>query len=254
MLIYFQRPDATQVAGYRTWQALGRQVKAGEHAIWIYAPMIVKQRADAVGVLADGEESDAEQLVTRFRPVPVFDIAQTDGPDLPTLDTRLHGAGDDAVLAALAEFAGELGLTVDLGADLRPGLDGCYSQTESAIKLAAGLDGAQAVRAMAHELGHALLHGPGGRELPAAARELQADSVAFLVLDHCGIDGAAPCGRYLASWGGDDARAALMAFAGEIDTAARRIIAAVESRIGAGLGEGSGPQLSGAACAAMGVA
>src|ERR671933_2797667 len=68
LLILSQRPDATRVAGYKTWQSLGRQVKKGEKAIYIFAPrpyrVITEDEA--------GEEEIREGLT--FRSVPVFDI------------------------------------------------------------------------------------------------------------------------------------------------------------------------------------
>jgi len=68
ILIAIQCPNATNVAGYRTWQKLGRQVKRGETGIAIFAPMRVKQKED------DNEEVD---YITLFRVVYVFDIGQT---------------------------------------------------------------------------------------------------------------------------------------------------------------------------------
>ena len=70
MLIAMQRPDATQVAGYRAWQKLGRQVCKGESGITIFAPCPWKRETD------DGE---TEQGIY-FKTAHVFDIAQTDGP------------------------------------------------------------------------------------------------------------------------------------------------------------------------------
>ena len=78
MLIAMQRPDATQVAGYRAWQKLDRQVRKGEKGITICAPCPWKRETD------DGE---TEQGIF-FRGVCVFDIGQTDGPDLPEVTCR----------------------------------------------------------------------------------------------------------------------------------------------------------------------
>src|SRR5690242_4478341 len=78
LLIVSQRPDATQVAGYRTWQKLGRQVRKGEHGIRILAPCVVKRETD------EGEERSA----MFFRTVSVFDVSQTDGEPLPELEYR----------------------------------------------------------------------------------------------------------------------------------------------------------------------
>jgi hypothetical protein len=74
-LIAYQRPDATQVAGFKSWQALGRQVRKGERAIRILAPMSVKER--------DEQGNETDERLTFFRAVPVFDISQTDGDPLP---------------------------------------------------------------------------------------------------------------------------------------------------------------------------
>ena len=75
LLIAQQAPQATQVAGFKAWQSLGRQVRKGERAIRIMAPMSVKER-DATG-------DETGERVVFFRAVPVFDIAQTDGEPLP---------------------------------------------------------------------------------------------------------------------------------------------------------------------------
>src|SRR5438034_3317719 len=82
-LIVSQRPDATQVAGYKAWQKLGRQVRKGEHGIRILAPCRVK----AAETNAAGGERDVYRVVG-FRSVAVFDVAQTDGEPLAALDYR----------------------------------------------------------------------------------------------------------------------------------------------------------------------
>lgn len=86
LLISRQYPEATKVAGYRTWQQLGRQVRKGERAIMILAPIVYTQKTeDAV------EPSTQSRVVRGFRSVPVFDIAQTDGEPLPEIAQRLQG-------------------------------------------------------------------------------------------------------------------------------------------------------------------
>jgi hypothetical protein len=75
MLIAMQKPDATQVAGFRAWQSLGRNVRKGERAIAIMAPMSVKER--------DARGDETGERLTFFRAVSVFDISQTDGEPLP---------------------------------------------------------------------------------------------------------------------------------------------------------------------------
>ena len=107
LLILSQRPEATRVAGYRAWQALGRQVKKGEKAISIFAPRPYRvTTADEAG-----EEQTREGLT--FRSVPVFDISQTEGDLLPTMEApTLTGDAGQETYAALVAFAAREGLTV----------------------------------------------------------------------------------------------------------------------------------------------
>ena len=95
MLIATQRPDATRVAGYRTWQGLGRQVCKGERGITIFAPCPWKRETD---------EGETEQGIF-FRAVHVFDIGQTDGPELPDVDVSTIDTASDDLLANLRRVA-----------------------------------------------------------------------------------------------------------------------------------------------------
>lgn len=85
LLIHLQRPEATRVAGFHAWRRLGRNVRKGEKAIWILAPVTRKP--------ADEERSGASAAAERgrvlvaFKPTAVFDIAQTDGEELPEVVT-----------------------------------------------------------------------------------------------------------------------------------------------------------------------
>src|ERR1700685_4637117 len=92
MLIARQKPDASNVAGIRTWNSLGRFVKRGEKGIFILAPMV--GRRSTKGVATDEPNEDAttegQRTLYGFRAVYVFDVSQTEGKDLPTL-TEVNG-------------------------------------------------------------------------------------------------------------------------------------------------------------------
>ena len=90
LLILAQRPDATRVAGYRAWQSLGHQVLAKESALRSLAPM--KYRRD------DPPDGGLAQEIRGFKLVPVFDVSQTEGPELPDIVSKLHGHAPDGVL------------------------------------------------------------------------------------------------------------------------------------------------------------
>ena len=109
LLIALARPDATFVAGFRSWLELGYQVRKGEKAIWILAPLKIKERDRA-----SGEETGETR--TLFRAVPVFDRAQvTAGEHATPLEPPaepLSGDSHQHLLVPLQHFAGTLGFAV----------------------------------------------------------------------------------------------------------------------------------------------
>lgn len=210
ILILAQRPEATWVAGYRAWQELGRQVRRGERGIAIFAPL-------ASGP-SDPEASRKEEdsSTVRFRVVRVFDVAQTDGADLPRPLRDLIGQRPRRELDRLLDLAGSLDFAVEL-VELRGERHGDCSHALRRIRVDPRLAPAQLTKTLCHELAHALLHGAdfrGGRQLA----ELEAESVAFVVCHELGIDSSDYSFGYLASWAGGGDRAVA-----EITTAGQRI-------------------------------
>jgi hypothetical protein len=101
LLILLQRPTATRVAGFHTWRRVGRNVCRGEQAIWILAP-ITRRQVPA----ADSEPAEApKRMVAAFRPVPVFDLDQTEGEPLPEVASRLTGDDPQGAYAGLVKAA-----------------------------------------------------------------------------------------------------------------------------------------------------
>jgi hypothetical protein len=104
LLIALARPDVSYVCGFRAWQQLGYQVRKGEKAIWILAPITVKPRTGS-------DDGDEEQRRLFFRAVPVFDSAQVDvidGADPTPLEPPsqpLTGASHRHLLEPLQSFA-----------------------------------------------------------------------------------------------------------------------------------------------------
>jgi hypothetical protein len=108
MLIGLQRPGATQVAGYKAWQGMGRQVRKGERGISILAPMVRKVEHD--------DEAEPDRVVAGFRVVSLFDVSQTDGEPIPEPPCHvLTGDGPDGLEAALMAHAAAERLTVETG-------------------------------------------------------------------------------------------------------------------------------------------
>jgi len=211
LLIALQCPTATQVAGFGAWRRLHRVVRRGERAIWILAP-IVRRDPDA----EDG------RAVAGFKFVAVFDVAQTDGPELPTPCRPLAGddpAGHYARLVAVAEG---LGFTVE-DHTFAGGVNGDCSHESRRLRVEVANPPAQRVKTLAHELGHALLHASAPDR---ALAELEAESTAYVVCRALGMDSARYSFGYVTLWagGGDAALAGIRSSCGRIQRAAAAIL------------------------------
>ncbi len=195
MLIAMQRPDATRVAGYKTWQSLKRQVRKGEQGITIFAPCPWKRETD------DGE---TEQGIF-FRAVHVFDVGQTDGPELPDVDVPTIDTASDDLLANLRRVADQRGIAVTF-AKLSGGLFGVSKG--GTVDVDNTHPTGQQAKTLAHELAHEALHKSkdalaGMLEKTRSIAELEAESVAYVVCTHFGLDVEVRASRYIALWDGD---------------------------------------------------
>lgn len=212
MMIARQMPDASRVAGFHAWKQLGRNVKKGEKAIRILAPMVGKK----------GEESEAgeagERRLYGFRPVCVFDVSQTEGNDLPAFSHASGETGD--TLARLLTFAAEKSIAVEFVDDLHGALGMSYGGRIGILK---GQTDAETVATLVHEIAHELLHKV--ERGTKVTRELEAEAVAFIVGSAIGLDMGSSSSDYIKLYSGDAAllRECLEA----ISRAAHEILAAI---------------------------
>jgi antirestriction protein ArdC len=223
LLILSQRPDATRVAGYRTWQALGRQVRKGETSIGILAPMTRKVTAK------DGSE---ERRMVGFRAVSVFDVSQTDGDPLPVKPVPVLLEGDapaglwDAVAGVITGngFALERG---DCGT-----ANGITYPDARVVRVSDALTDAQACKTLIHECAHMLMHADSDADhFHRGVLEVEAESVAFMVATACGLPSDAYSLPYIVGWSNGDPKA-VAATAARVHATARRILTAVEAATG----------------------
>lgn len=225
LLIRCQRPHATHVAGFHTWRRLGRTVRRGEKGIWILAPItrrVVREPMDDAG------QPHSTRVLCGFKTVPVFDIGQTDGPQLPLQPAeRLQGEAPDRVYDGLVAVANDLGYVVS-EAHLPGERNGDCSYAERRIRVEGSNATAHQVKTLVHELAHAMLHeGFADRYLA----ELEAESIAYVVCTSIGIDAGAYSFGYVASWagGGDEAIAGIKAAATRIQRTADHILGSIEA-------------------------
>jgi len=224
LLIALQRPDATRIAGYRRWQEMGRHVLKGEKGIAILAPIIYRNKIES-----EDAETDAisHGVVTAFRPAYVFDVSQTDGEPLPEVTHRLTGPEPRGAFQSLVTVAEGFGFHVELS-DSLGSTNGDFNFDLNRIRINENVEAAQAVKTLAHEIGHGLLHRP--ETYPADATrgllELEAESVAYVVCSELGLDSSQYSFGYVAGWagGGEAASKLISSSAQRINLAARKIL------------------------------
>lgn len=218
LLIAFQRPDATLVAGYTAWQKqFGRQVQKGEKAIKILAPAPYKEKVEMekidpitqkVQVDAEGKPITEIQEVTRpaFKVVNVFDVSQTDGRELPSL-------GIDELSGDVREYelffeALKRSCPVPMEFEAVEGsAKGYYHQMEQRIAIQKGMSQIQTIKTAIHEMAHQRLHATDPlsektelTEQTRNSKEVEAESVAYTVCQHYGIDTSDYSFAYIAGW------------------------------------------------------
>lgn len=203
-MILKQKPDAQAVASFKKWKKeFERHVKKGEQAIRIFAPIIVKQKDPKTGeVLLDDEGK--EITYTAYKLVPVFDVSQTSGKELTKAVYELEGSYEDfaKLYKAIKDVASSKGISITFSDQIQ-NANGYYSLSENKIVIKKGLSEQQTLKTIFHEMAHADLHNSDniqGMQLTKSTAELQAESVAFVVSSHYGIDTSEYNFGYLASW------------------------------------------------------
>lgn len=202
-LILAQKPDATYVTSFKQWkETFERSVNKGEKAMRIWAPMTIKQRDPETGkVLLD--EKGNEKTALRFKLVPVFDVSQTKGKDLPKAIHELEGTHKDYanLYRAAKSYAESKGVKVIIDHTLKEA-KGYYAAKDQTIILKGGMSEQQTLKTFFHELAHSDLHASKEQtaNLKYSHAELQAESVAYVVANHYGFDTKGYSFGYLASW------------------------------------------------------
>ena len=218
LLIAMQKPEATYVAGYTSWQRnFDRQVMKGEKGIKILAPAPYKaqeerEKVDPVTqkpvIGADGKTvtETVEVLRPAFKVVSVFDVSQTDGKELPDIIVdELKGTVEnyEAFFDALKQ---ESPVPVSFE-DIPGGAKGFFSPVESRIAIQEGMSEIQTVKTAIHEIAHAKLHAVNPDEKTAPedkkdrhTKEVEAESVAYTVCQRYGIETSDYSFGYIAGW------------------------------------------------------
>ena len=218
LLIAMQKPEATYVAGYTSWQRnFDRQVMKGEKGIKILAPAPYKAQEErekidpltqkpVIGADGKAVTETVEVLHPAFKVVSVFDVSQTDGKELPDIIVdELKGTVEnyEAFFNALKQ---ESPVPISFE-DIPGGAKGFFSPVESRIAIQEGMSEIQTVKTAIHEIAHAKLHAvkPDEKAAPEDkkdrhTKEVEAESVAYTVCQRYGIETSDYSFGYIAGW------------------------------------------------------
>ena len=193
-----QKPEATNVAGIRTWNSLGRFVRKGEKGILILAPMIGRKKTDGTAEsTADAKEATAQ--LYGFRAVYVFDIIQTEGKELPSL-TEVQG-DVNGYRERLVEFVESQNITLNYSERIAPAKGLSHG---GKITLLSGMQPAEEFSTLVHEIAHEMLHRGERRTITTKqVRETEAEAVAYVVNASIGLLTGTASADYIQLWHGD---------------------------------------------------
>ena len=249
LLILMQKPDASLVAGFGKWRDdFERHVKRGEKGIKIFAPApyTIKKEAEKIDpdtgqpvIGADGKPvmEQREIKIPAFKVVSVFDVSQTDGKEIPDLSVdALTGSVEQyedfwRVLKEVSPVPVEL-------EKIEGGAHGYYHLEEKRIAIDEGMSELQTLKTAIHEIAHAKLH-TIDKDAPATeqadrpdrrTREVQAESVAYAVCQHYGLDTSDYSFAYVAGWSRDQDMPVLKASLERIRATAAELIDGMEGR------------------------
>ena len=219
VLIAMQRPEATLVAGYQTWQKkFDRHVKKGQKGIRIIAPTPVKLREEVekydpdtheLLLRPDGQPETEEvvSIIPRFRVTTVFDVSQTDGKPLPEIAAKelLGSVENFEIFMKALEMISPVPSRYD---QIDGEAKGYYDNEAKEIVIQEGMSESQTMKTAVHEVTHAMLHDRDqmeeqGEKKNRLTREVEAESVAYTVCQYFGLDTSDYSFPYIASWSSD---------------------------------------------------
>ncbi|EHO15818.1 hypothetical protein HMPREF9623_01729 [Stomatobaculum longum] len=246
LLIMLQKPDATLCQSYTGWKKMGRFVKRGEKGIRILAPTPFKidreqNKLDEKGqAILDKDGEPVKETVqidmTGFKMVSTFDLSQTEGEPLPILGVE-ELTGSVEGYAKLFEAMKEASPVPVAFEEIKGGAKGYFQTSENRIAIKEGMSEVQNVKTLIHEMAHAKLHNmtaqkardDGGQT--RSSKEVEAESVAYTVCQHYGIDTSDYSFAYVASWSEGKELPELKESLGTIQKAASELITAIDDKV-----------------------
>jgi len=229
ILILMQRPDATNIASFQTWKKLGRQINKGEKGIKVLVPIPYKYEKEVESKTGDKEV--IELSGTSFRVGNVFDISQTSGKELPKLTTDLkeYSAEIELAIDAVAKTSK---VPVRFESDMPHDKKGYYSINNKEIVINDNMSDTQTFKTLIHEIAHSKIHAKDLKKYNANEREVQAESIAYVVCNTYGIDTSEYSFGYIAGWGSNKEMSELKESLSIIQDCSSEMIKSIDKAIG----------------------
>ena len=242
LLIMLQKPDAQLCQSYTGWKSMGRYPRKGEKGIKILAPTPYTVLRDVPKLDANGKQildKDGEAVmettefkVTGFKVVHTFDVSQTEGKELPTI-------GVDELAGNVHNYEDMLHVLVDICPvpiefeKIDGGAKGYYHQVEKRIAIQEGMSEVQTVKTAIHEMAHQKLHAQQNKEQKQTrnSKEVEAESVAYTVCQHYGIDTSDYSFSYVVGWSKGKETPELKASLETIRRTAAELIHAIDAKM-----------------------
>lgn len=209
ILILRQNPMATHVASYGTWKKLGRQVKKGSKGLGIFVPMKFDKDIEMTKIdpktrkpMLDKEgkeiKENKKQSYLTFGKGSVFDISQTDGKELPKLAEELKGDVEnyDIFLNSLKEISS---VPIEFE-EIYSSANGYYHLVDKRIAIKKGLSQKHTLKTAIHEISHAEVHSEDNPSKDRSTKEVEAESIAYIVCKNYGLDTSDYSFGYITGW------------------------------------------------------
>lgn len=205
ILIFLQMPEATQVAGFKKWESMGRRLKKGAKGIQIVYPIkrTYKTKIEGQDSLIDDEKEQTVEYMT-YSYTYVYDISQTVGKNMPLEDNRINSNN----LAEFLDFLKSFSPYPVIENNLYGGTQGYWSPKHKHIVLKSELSIDDKVSVLLHELTHALYDDFNYKE-DRDLSETFVESVAFIVADYFGLDTSKCSFNYITGWANGDVKVIL---------------------------------------------
>lgn len=245
ILIMMQKPDATMCQSFTGWKDMNRFVKKGEKGIRVLAPAPYKMEREQDKIGDDGRlvlDKDGEPVkevveikVNAFKPVSTFDISQTEGDPVPQLGVNELTGNVEGYNTLLEAIKGAVAIPIAFE-NIESGAKGYYHIEENRIAIQEGMSEAQTVKTLLHEASHATLHSREAMNADSVKKsknqkECEAESVAYVVCQHYGIDTSEYSFGYVAGWSADKEVPELKASLDTVRRAASELIVKIDDKV-----------------------